>query len=87
MGAVARIGIEAQLRSGLKSARTSSEKSCGCSQAAKCPPFLSLYIRAAEMPVFVNQKSVMLSRTSSRVRPVEQGYLQLNIENNCNATS
>jgi MFS family permease len=26
------------LRSGLKPARTSSEKSCGCSQAAKCPP-------------------------------------------------
>ncbi len=26
------------LRSDLKPARTSSEKSCGCSQAAKCPP-------------------------------------------------
>src|SRR2546425_10024974 len=25
------------VRSGLKPARTSSEKSCGCSQAAKCP--------------------------------------------------
>src|SRR5688572_24676203 len=30
------------LRSGLKPARTSSEKSCGCSQAAKCPPLSSL---------------------------------------------
>ena len=30
------------LRSGLKPARTSSEKSCGCSQAAKCPPLESL---------------------------------------------
>jgi hypothetical protein len=26
-------------RSDLNPARTSSEKSCGCSQAAKCPPF------------------------------------------------
>jgi hypothetical protein len=31
-----------QLRSDLKPARTSSEKSCGCSQAAKCPPLSSL---------------------------------------------
>ena len=30
------------LRSGLKPARTSSEKSCGCSQAAKCPPLSRL---------------------------------------------
>jgi hypothetical protein len=30
------------LRSDLKPARTSSEKSCGCSQAAKCPPLSSL---------------------------------------------
>jgi hypothetical protein len=30
------------LRSGLKPARTSSEKSFGCSQAAKCPPLSSL---------------------------------------------
>ena len=30
------------LRSDLKPARTSSEKSCGCSQAAKCPPFSTL---------------------------------------------
>ena len=30
------------LRSGLKPARTSSENSCGCSQAAKCPPLSSL---------------------------------------------
>src|SRR5258708_24131177 len=29
-------------RSDLKPARTSSEKSCGCSQAAKCLPFSSL---------------------------------------------
>ena len=29
-------------RSDLKPARTSSENSCGCSQAAKCPPFSSL---------------------------------------------
>src|SRR2546425_7165232 len=29
-------------RSDLKPARTSSEKSCGCSQAAKCPPFSTL---------------------------------------------
>ena len=29
-------------RSGLKPARTSSEKSFGCSQAAKCPPFSTL---------------------------------------------
>ena len=28
--------------SDLKPARTSSEKSCGCSQAAKCPPLSSL---------------------------------------------
>ena len=28
-------------RSDLKPARTSSEKSCGCSQAAKCPPLAS----------------------------------------------
>lgn len=30
------------LRSDLNPARTSSEKSCGCSQAAKCPPLSSL---------------------------------------------
>jgi hypothetical protein len=30
------------LRSGLKPARTSSEKSWGCSHAAKCPPLSSL---------------------------------------------
>jgi len=30
------------LRSDLKPARTSSEKSCGCSHAAKCPPLSSL---------------------------------------------
>ena len=30
------------LRSDRKPARTSSEKSCGCSQAAKCPPLSSL---------------------------------------------
>ena len=30
------------LRSDLKPARTSSEKSCGCSHAAKCPPLGSL---------------------------------------------
>ena len=30
------------LRSDLKPARTSSEKSCGCSQAAKCPPLATL---------------------------------------------
>jgi hypothetical protein len=30
--------VDDQLRSGLKPARTSSENSCGCSQAAKCPP-------------------------------------------------
>jgi hypothetical protein len=29
-------------RSDLKPARTSSEKSSGCSQAAKCPPFSTL---------------------------------------------
>ena len=29
-------------RSDLKPARTSSEKSCGCSQAAKCPPVSTL---------------------------------------------
>ena len=34
--------VHDQLRSGLKPARTSSERSCGCSQAAKCPPLLSL---------------------------------------------
>ena len=34
--------VDDQLRSGLKPARTSSEKSCGCSQAAKCPPLSSL---------------------------------------------
>ena len=32
----------ATLRSDLKPVRTSSEKSCGCSQAAKWPPFSSL---------------------------------------------
>jgi hypothetical protein len=32
----------AQSRSDLKPARTSSAKSCGCSQAAKCPPLSSL---------------------------------------------
>ena len=32
----------ARLRSGLKLARISSEKSCGCSQAAKWPPLSSL---------------------------------------------
>src|SRR5437764_7930733 len=32
----------ASLRSDLKPARTSSEKSCGCSQAAKWPPFSTL---------------------------------------------
>ena len=30
--------VPAYLRSGLKPARTSSDKSCGCSQAAKWPP-------------------------------------------------
>ena len=30
------------LRSDLKPERTSSEKSCGCSQAAKCPPLSCL---------------------------------------------
>jgi len=30
------------LRSDLRPTRTSSEKSCGCSQAAKCPPLSSL---------------------------------------------
>src|SRR5215831_3602097 len=30
------------LRSGRKPARTSSDKSAGCSQAAKCPPLLCL---------------------------------------------
>jgi hypothetical protein len=35
---MARIGVDDQLRSGLKAARTSSEKSCGCSRAAKWPP-------------------------------------------------
>ena len=29
-------------RSDLKPVRTSSEKSCGCSQAAKCPPLATL---------------------------------------------
>ena len=29
-------------RSDLRPPRTSSEKSCGCSQAAKCPPLSSL---------------------------------------------
>jgi hypothetical protein len=42
----ARRGIEHRplhyLRSGLKPARTSSEKSCGCSQAAKWPPLSGL---------------------------------------------
>ena len=33
-------------------------------------PGNSQYIRAAETPVFVNQKSMMLSSTSSRVRSV-----------------
>jgi hypothetical protein len=35
---VGRAPLFGYLRSGLKPARTSSEKSCGCSQAAKCPP-------------------------------------------------
>ena len=30
------------VRSDLKPARTSSEKTCGCSQAAKCPPVSTL---------------------------------------------
>jgi hypothetical protein len=35
-------GPRTYVRSDLKPARTSSEKSCGCSQAAKCPPLSSL---------------------------------------------
>jgi len=34
------------LRSGLKPARTSSDKSCGCSHAAKCPPLLCFFVVA-----------------------------------------
>jgi hypothetical protein len=34
----ARLGLQIDLQCGRKPARTSSEKSCGCSQAAKCPP-------------------------------------------------
>ena len=33
------LSCEEPYRSDLKPARISSEKSCGCSQAAKCPPF------------------------------------------------
>src|SRR5688500_10294629 len=33
---------KASTRSDLKPTRTSSEKSCGCSQAAKCPPLSTL---------------------------------------------
>ena len=34
--------LQLDFRSDLKPARTSSEKSFGCSQAAKCPPFSTL---------------------------------------------
>jgi hypothetical protein len=34
--------LQIALRRGLKPARTSSEKSSGCSQAAKCPPLPTL---------------------------------------------
>src|SRR5215204_7807197 len=35
-------GFHIDLRTALKPARSSAEKSCGCSQAAKCPPLFSL---------------------------------------------
>ena len=38
----ARRSFQIDLRSGLNPARTSSERSFGCSQAAKCPPLSSL---------------------------------------------
>jgi hypothetical protein len=38
----ARRKFQINFRSGLKPARTSSEKSFGCSQAAKCPPLATL---------------------------------------------
>ena len=39
---VSSLSCEEPYRSDLKPARTSSEKSFGCSQAAKCPPLGSL---------------------------------------------